>query len=108
MTIDLDTLEAIAKAATPGPWETKAGQDFSEILANSKNIALVGSQHKDAAFIAAANPTTMLALIAELRKRDNAMQRLARALRSKTRALAIAQRECKHAQERAAQKEEKK
>lgn len=68
MTIDLDTLEAFAKAATPGPWDTKEGPDFSEILANSKNIALVGSQHKDAAFIAAANPAVVLELIAELRK----------------------------------------
>ena len=64
----LNELEATAKAATPGPWETKAGPDFSEILANSKNIALVGSQHKDAAYIAAVSPDVVLELIAELRR----------------------------------------
>lgn len=65
---ELSSLEAAARAATPGPWDTKEGPDFSEILANSKNIALVGSQHKDAAYIAAANPAVVLELIAELRQ----------------------------------------
>ena len=43
----------------------------------------------------------------ELGKRAKAMRRLAKALRVKNSALALAQRECKYAQERAAQKEEK-
>lgn len=65
---ELNALEAAAKAATPGPWTAKEGPDFSEIFANDKNIALVGSQHVDAAYIAAANPATILELIAELRQ----------------------------------------
>lgn len=65
---ELDALEAAAKAATPGPWNTKEGPDFSEIFAHDKNIALIGSQHADAAYIAAANPAAVLELIAELRQ----------------------------------------
>lgn len=44
-------------------------------------------------------------MVVELGKRAKAMHRLARALRVKNRALAIAQRECQHAQERAAKQE---
>ena len=78
MTIDLDALESAAKAATPGPWETIGYR----IYADKKNIAsaqevysyredevvLPKEAEANATFIAAANPTTMLALIAELRE----------------------------------------
>ena len=65
---ELSSLESLARAATPGPWDTKEGPDFSEIFAHDKNIALIGSQHADAAFIAAANPAAILGLIADLRQ----------------------------------------
>lgn len=46
-------------------------------------------------------------MVVELGKRAKAIHRLAKALRVKNRALAIAQRECKYAQERAAKQEVK-
>ena len=82
--VELSALEAKAKAATPGPWETKEGPDFSEILANSKNIALVGSQHKDAAYIATANPAVVLELIKDLRQARKERDWLAEKLESNT------------------------
>lgn len=46
-------------------------------------------------------------MVVELGKYVKTIRRLAKALRAKNRALALAQRECKYAQERAAQKEVK-
>lgn len=85
--IDLDSLEALAKAATPGPWknvDTPAMSVCDEIHdANGTRIAMAlttrhprdGEQFIDfdqaeanAAFIAAANPATVLELIATVRQ----------------------------------------
>lgn len=124
MTIDLDQLEALAKAATPGPWEDLSNHPYhlhGTINKGEKHIAgcswfetpreeqcvTVKEALANAAYIAAANPATVFELVAEVRRHRKSMTRLARALRIKNRALAIAQRECKYAQERAAQKEEK-
>lgn len=87
MTIDLDLLEARAKAATPGPWknvDTPAMSVCDEIHdANGTRIAMAlttrhprdGEQFIDfdqaeanAAYIAAVSPAVVLGLIAELRK----------------------------------------
>ena len=73
---ELSSLEAAAKAATPGPWNTKEGPDFSEIFAHDKNIALIGSQHADAAYIAAANPASILELVQELKQAKNYISEL--------------------------------
>lgn len=59
---ELDALEAAAKAATPGPWEyDDADEDMAALGAENQRV-------KDAAYIAAANPSTVLELIQELRQ----------------------------------------
>lgn len=79
MTIDLDTLEFRAVVATPGPWKTvdaRAMSIYDEIRgADGERIATTYSTRNpfdqaeaNAAFIAAANPTVVLELIAELRR----------------------------------------
>lgn len=85
MTIDLDALEARAKAATSGPWE-----DLSEHPDHLRGTINKGAKHiagcswfetpkeeqcvtvkealANAAFIAAANPAVVLELITNVRK----------------------------------------
>ena len=59
---ELSALEAAAKAATPGPWEyDDADEDMAALGAENQRV-------KDAAYIAAANPSVILSLIAELRQ----------------------------------------
>lgn len=86
---NLDELEALARAATQGEWETRSiSRRFrpvheilgvfgkSEVVANMDGIAVPDrmndrSFEEDAAnmrFIAAANPATVRSLIAEVRK----------------------------------------
>ena len=78
--IDLEYLETLAKAATPGPWVNTAGYKI-EVAATGTHCASAWERYTyepekeitsekaqaNAVFIAAANPTTMLELIAELR-----------------------------------------
>lgn len=80
--VDLDKLEALAKAATPGPWERGDGK------LNGNDLMVYGEDYAGAAivemrsdanftprerriqnldFIAAANPATVLSLIAQAR-----------------------------------------
>ena len=81
MTIDLDALEKLAKAATPGEWEPTSlsgyGSPFSIRMAYQSDNPNASKTHYgiqsvrtrgDAHFIAAANPATIKALIAELRE----------------------------------------
>lgn len=69
MTIKLDELERLAKAATPGEWSNT----FAHIIGgpNRRLIAdLFGDEqidHDNADYIAAANPAAILDLIAEVR-----------------------------------------
>lgn len=80
MTLDLDQLEALAKAATPGPW--RVGAYPAEIVGDTHvcvdtdigvKVLLRGNENfyeeaqANAAFSAAADRDTMLALIAEVR-----------------------------------------
>lgn len=74
MTIDLDELERLAKAATPGPWY--AGEKnrwqlhdgrFIRTSHDHSGTAMVVSGGGDADFIAAANPETVLALVERVR-----------------------------------------
>ena len=102
MTIDLEALESLAKAATPGPWNIVRDPDgYTHYIGPS----LVTQVRDDAAYIAAVSPDVVFELVAEVRRHRKSMMRLARALQIKNRALAIAQREFKSAQDRAAQKE---
>lgn len=97
MTLNLDDLEATAKAATPGPW--RWDEDFGEngdtglALTNDARAEVVGAynwhccsfrddptvEDNDAEHIAAFDPPTVLALIAKLREaeRDNDLLRVA-------------------------------
>ena len=82
--VDLDELEALAKAATPGPWcqhpngtSVWQGPDWEAVnyakarVQNSRHVCNATAVDQDAvddtAFIAAANPSAVLALIAETR-----------------------------------------
>jgi hypothetical protein len=84
--IDLDKLEALAKAATPGPWAytirdhhsfTDAGATINgagderngyPVVADLPPRTINGTHEANASFIAAANPATILALIALARR----------------------------------------
>ena len=80
MTLDLDQLESLAKAATPGPW--RVGAYPAEIVGDTHvcidtdigvKVLLRGNENfyeearADAAFSAAANPAAILELCAEVR-----------------------------------------
>ncbi len=86
MTIDKKTLRALAEGATPGPWTTISrgaywgeeegdvrgpdgqdiyGAEFVQPL-NRQNTTRGHAWFRDTAFIAAANPATVLALLDEI------------------------------------------
>ncbi len=70
MPLDLDKLEALARAATPGPWTYDGdirASDGSFIIRDDRYSPTTPGD-SDAAFIAAANPATALALIDEIRE----------------------------------------
>ena len=75
MSIDLDKLEQLARAATPGPWSAEGD---GAITWRGSTTSLAGcvakvtdpshpSAKNDAAFIAAANPAAVLELVQRLR-----------------------------------------
>ncbi len=71
--LDLDALEALAKAATPGPW-TPYETVHADNYVTAGGGVLTGTvvcgptyERENTAFIAAANPQTVLALIAAQR-----------------------------------------
>ena len=74
MTLNLDNLESKAKAATPGPWKSAYvkghafDQVFVEVNGGEFLCDVYGKTSVDAAYIASANPATMLALIAHIRE----------------------------------------
>ena len=70
--IDLDKLEALAKAATPGPWSADGRDDLigpigSSLIRGEHGCEGYFAMDEDAEYCAAANPATILALIAEVR-----------------------------------------
>lgn len=96
--IDMNTIEAAAKAATPGPWEA-AGPSFGEQL--PKYLNCVGAMDDDdenfvdvcvspfeedecasadMAFIATANPATVLEMVSMIRERDAVLRQALSAL----------------------------
>ena len=74
--IDLDALEKLADEATPGPWERSDWTHDGYVI--SANAGWLGEieNKSDAAFIAAANPATIKALIAELKAGREAVEEL--------------------------------
>lgn len=97
MTDDLERLEALARAATPGPWfcndwQRDGGPDTWTVEAHRREILSSGQSSiwpggiekiqianteygerpiEDAAFIAAANPATILSLIQRVREAES-------------------------------------
>lgn len=83
MNIDLDRLEAAAKAATPGPWNPSPGRalvvsqkDISEPVICNCLSEQFAQAPKDAAFISAVNPAVVLELIAELRAKNRLLEEI--------------------------------
>jgi hypothetical protein len=78
--IDLDALEATARAATPAPWAynpTILGLPSTTVMAESKQLGYVAIgqfREQDATHVAAFDPPTVLALIARLREAEAAIE----------------------------------
>lgn len=74
---ELAALKALADAATPGPWD--CGRDPSHYdapeITKADGAFYVGVKMEDAAFIAAANPQTILALLAKIKKQESEIER---------------------------------
>jgi hypothetical protein len=74
--IDLNALEATARAAAPGPWDraTSATRDWALVLSASGTAdeyrVSQSADDDDAEHIATFDPTTALALIARLREAE--------------------------------------
>lgn len=71
--IDLDELERLAQAATPGPWEADCDSGFVSGICQfwDKSEYDFDNPHNNAAYIAATNPQTVLELIAHIRSLEN-------------------------------------
>lgn len=71
MSIDIDKLKALAKAATPGPWQAD-GDDVIPDPNRAEGIIawcdFAQKDQRDAQYIAAAYPATILALIERVRE----------------------------------------
>lgn len=72
---ELHTLKALAEAATPGPWHVAYEGSSDWTVFDEKANIHVADVHRhravdcpDARFIAAANPQTVLALLAEVER----------------------------------------
>ncbi len=79
--IDIDNLEALAMAATPGPWETDLDRNEQQnvyaagdwrhwiaVLPHQCVKSIEEEQERNAAFIAAVHPGSILALVADVRR----------------------------------------
>jgi hypothetical protein len=83
---DYDDLRRLAEAATPGPWEARTETGHPGVLAIvpdggfdwvcSLQVSNRPGFRRDAAFIAAANPQTVLALLDALAAKDAGCERL--------------------------------
>lgn len=98
---ELEKLEALAKAATPGPWAYEphgdtmeygvgvlmdendnqvSGYQESGVMTVVESVAVEVNGQSNAAFIAAANPQAILTLIQEKREMEEALKRMRIAL----------------------------
>jgi len=95
MTIDLDAIEAAAKAATPGPWSAMswAGADWPDRRttvgstckggtreAIAMNTRYAARPREDMAYIATMDPHTTLALVERVRELEAEVEGLRDAL----------------------------
>lgn len=85
MTIDLDKLEQLARAATPGPYQyrddTSAQHLGSTVENEARAIVAMHTSLEDAAYIAAANPAVVLELVQRLRAAEAIVRDLAECYR---------------------------
>ena len=76
MTLNLEDLEAVARAATPGPWTYKPtilGLPNTTVMAGDDQMGYMGVGHflaPNATHVATFDPPTVLALIAKLREAE--------------------------------------
>ena len=77
--LDLAALEAVAKAATPGPWGVLAESDGTCEVGHIDSAGIVASlcASEDAAHIAAFSPDVALALIAAARAGEELREKVA-------------------------------
>lgn len=88
--LDLDAIEAAARAATPGPWEHQPAFFDNAVTQNRclygasvKGPFYIGSYEdrgfsdEDAAYIAALSPDVALALVARVRELEAALRQIA-------------------------------
>ena len=93
-TIDLDALDALARNATPGPWSHDPEDGRVDRLEDDEGEIVVAGQvigtfwphggptrqllleSADAEYIAAADPSTVLALIADLRRAQETVDQI--------------------------------
>ena len=74
--LDLDALEAVARAATPGPWTYKPtilGLPNTTVMAGDDQLGYMGVGHflaPNATHVATFDPPTVLTLIAKLREAE--------------------------------------
>jgi hypothetical protein len=66
----INKLETLARAATPGEW---SATEICNVWSDAGFICNTAGRHEDAAYIAAANPATMLKLIKVIRAQHEAM-----------------------------------
>lgn len=95
VSIDIDAMEAAARAATPGPWvhrrdglpELNNQCEIVESADSADSLIVYQKMHNinDAAHIAAANPGAVLALIAVARAAREALSALECALQNDVR-----------------------
>lgn len=79
MSVDLDKLEQLARAATPGPWEARGGTH--QVVAGQgegrDGVVATAREYSDVDFIAAANPAAVLELVQRLRAAERRNEGLA-------------------------------
>ena len=77
MTIDKQELKALAEAATPGPWK----KTIDGVMPEGRGFGIFGNSgatdaEENRTFIAAANPATILALLAEIEQLRNSHEQV--------------------------------
>lgn len=73
--MNIDELEKLAKSATPGPWSYIRDIVIGD---RSKILESLNDSVDDARFVAAANPATILEMVAEIRELRSVLAELAR------------------------------
>lgn len=68
--LDLDALEAVARAATPGPWEFCDAHVIPRVECGSADIAEEVANLDNAVHISVFDPSTVLALIGRVREAE--------------------------------------